>query len=84
MFEIVLSSLITLVCIPGQFKAGWGNEPNKFGQPEYTHINAKKERVARAIHHGWLTPNTFITVSTFPSMGSVFDFYGSGKYGIIF
>ena len=61
-----------------KYEAGWPPEANKFGQPGYARFEQQHERKARAVRTGWVEPNTYMTVSAFPNMGCVMDYFNDG------
>lgn len=63
-----------------KYKAGWPQEPNKFGQPGYARYPQQNERMARSIKTGWIDPETYISVSAFPDMQSVEDYYRDSMF----
>lgn len=64
---------------PGRYKAGEPPDLNKFGSPGYARLEVPVERVGRSWRNSWLVPDTFVTISTFPSMDDVRTFYNDGK-----
>ncbi|XP_052232138.1 uncharacterized protein LOC127845326 isoform X2 [Dreissena polymorpha] len=63
-----------------RYKPGWDPDLNKFGTPGYARFEVHHQRVGRSIKNGWLLPDNFVTVSTFPSERALIDFYRDERY----